>query len=61
MFVLTGCSNVNIGSGENIYLSSRNGPGLVMPKPLISYNISHFYDLPNQDGHLARNIDLSPP
>ncbi|MDP1602573.1 MAG: hypothetical protein Q8M03_04845 [Legionella sp.] len=47
------------GNGDNKYLSSRNSANLVVPSPLTSSNVSHFYDLPRQDKNAVVNI--APP
>lgn len=47
MLFLVGCSKY-ASNGEQLYLQSKNGPGVVVPPPLTSSNISHFYDLPQQ-------------
>ncbi|PJD91501.1 MAG: hypothetical protein CK424_06750 [Legionella sp.] len=41
------------------YLQSRNGPGLVIPKPLSDSNISEFYRLPDQTQ--PARIGITPP
>ena len=53
--ILTACSAQYTSNGEQLYLKSRNGENLVVPKPLTSENLSHFYDLPsqNQDAHVS--------
>lgn len=56
--VLAGCSRY-ASNGENLYLSSRNGPSLEVPSPLTRANISSFYDLPQQNQD-AR-VSISPP
>lgn len=55
--MLGGCSLT--GGENNDYLTSRNGPDLVIPHPLTTQNISHFYDLPpqNQDPR----VSIKPP
>ncbi|CAM3036997.1 Uncharacterised protein [Legionella steigerwaltii] len=56
--VLSGCSRY-ASNGENLYLSSRNGPPLEVPPPLTRANISNFYDLPQQNQD-AR-VSIAPP
>ncbi len=53
--LLTACSAQYTSNGEQIYLNSRNGGNQIVPPPLTSANISHFYDLPpqNQDAHVS--------
>ncbi len=46
--LLTACSAQYTSNGEQQYLKSRNGVGLVVPPPLSTANISDFYDLPLQ-------------
>jgi uncharacterized lipoprotein len=57
--LLTACSAQYTSNGEQLYLKSRNGDSLVVPSPLTSGDISHFYDLPpqNKDAH----VDVVPP
>jgi uncharacterized lipoprotein len=59
VFLLSGCSLLNTNASENKVLNSRNGPGLVVPPPLTTDNISYFYSLPNeaQDAH----VSIAPP
>lgn len=56
---LVACATRYPSNGENQYLHSRNGKTLVIPAPLASADISHFYDLP----HLKQNssIPITPP
>lgn len=56
---LAGCSAQYTSNGEQQYLNSRNGGDLVVPPPLTSSNISHFYDLPPQNKD-AR-VSIIPP
>ena len=53
--VLVGCSAQYTSNGEQQYLASKNGVNLVVPPPLNSENISHYYDLPaqNQDAKIG--------
>lgn len=46
-------------NADKQYLNSRNGTALVVPSPLTSLQISHFYDLPKQDNHTA--VSIAPP
>jgi uncharacterized lipoprotein len=57
--MLAGCSAQYTSNGEQQYLHGRNGVNLVVPPPLTSENISHYYDLPpqNQDAR----IGVEPP
>lgn len=57
--LLLGCSGQYASNGESMYLSSRNGPGLVVPPPLTASNISHFYDLPPQNQNAM--VSIVPP
>lgn len=58
-----GCSmmqNAGFSSNQkNEYLENRNGPDLVIEKPLNNNNISEFYRLPNQPQN-AR-VSIKPP
>jgi uncharacterized lipoprotein len=56
---LSACSAQYTSNGEQQYLKSRNGVSLVVPPPLTSANMSHFYDLPaqNQDAQ----VSIEPP
>ncbi|QRN03233.1 hypothetical protein GH742_04760 [Legionella sp. MW5194] len=56
--IASGCSHVKNNSDQK-YLQSRNGPGLVVPSPLTSDNVSHFYDLPAQDN--KAKVSIEPP
>lgn len=55
----TSCSTLYDTSGEQRYLSSRNGPNLVVPPPLTTTNLGYFYNLPEQNQD-AR-IGINPP
>lgn len=44
-----------------MYTKSQNGATLVVPAPLTSSNISHFYDLPNPDKSAKPIIDAPKP
>lgn len=41
------------------YLTSKNGPNLVVPQPLSSSNISDFYTLPDQNQNAK--VSVEPP
>ena len=58
IFLLASCTAQYTSNGEQHYLQSKNGPTLVVPKPLTSANLSNFYDLPpqNQDAR----VDIKP-
>jgi len=55
----TSCSSYYNQNGDERYLVSKNGPTVVVPQPLSSYNMSHFYDLPLQDQ--AARVETQPP
>ncbi len=57
--LLTACSAQYTSNGEQQYLHSRNGVNLVVPPPLTTTNMSHFYDLPSQPQNAQVSID--PP
>ena len=59
VLLLNSCSMQYTSNGEQHYLESRNGVNLVVPPPLTTTNISHFYDLPpqNQDAR----VSIEPP
>lgn len=59
MALLSACNSRYASNGEQLYLSSQNGPKLVVPPPLTSSNISHFHDLPAQNGNAL--VDIAPP
>ncbi|MGQ3890364.1 hypothetical protein [Legionella sp. CNM-4043-24] len=59
MVLLSSCASRYASNGEQLYLGSRNGQQLVVPPPLTSSNISHFYDLPQQNANAVVNI--APP
>lgn len=46
--LLASCSSYYASNADKQYLNSKNGPMLVVPKPLTESNISHFYNLPPQ-------------
>lgn len=56
---LMACSSRFDNSGEQRYLSSRNGMQLVVPSPLTTENIGYFYNLPAQTQD-AR-VTIQPP
>lgn len=55
-FLLTACSSDFLSQGKEAYLFSRNAPNLQVPPPLTDANISHFYDLPDQNQKTYRSI-----
>lgn len=57
--LLSACGMQFTSNGEQHYLQSHNGANLVVPPPLTTANISHFYDLPPQNQN-AR-IGVEPP
>lgn len=57
--LLMACSAQYTSNGEQHYLRSKNGLNLVIPPPLTSANISHFYDLPPQNQNA--DIGVAPP
>lgn len=57
--LVTACSTRYASNGENKYMQSQNGPNLVVPKPLTSDTISHFYDLPQQTQNAS--VSIAPP
>lgn len=46
-------------TGDRLYLRSQNGSGLVVPPPLVASNMSHFYDLPQQNQ--PAQVSIIPP
>lgn len=58
--VLTACSNQYASNGEKYYMHSHNGTELLVPAPLTSSNISHFYDLPAQNQKAAVSVEPPP-
>lgn len=54
----TACSQFST-TGERLYLRSQNGVGLVVPPPLVAANMSHFYDLPQQNQ--PATVSIVPP
>ncbi|KTD57258.1 hypothetical protein [Legionella shakespearei] len=56
---LSSCNSRYSSGGEHVYLQSRNGVDLDVPKPLTRANISNFYNLPpqNQDAR----VSIAPP
>lgn len=59
VLALSGCSSRYSSNGENVYLESRNGVKLQVPPPLTSENISHLYDLPQQNEN--PQVSIAPP
>ncbi|MCA0403959.1 MAG: hypothetical protein LCH30_09210 [Proteobacteria bacterium] len=57
-FLLASCSQYST-TGDKLYMQSRNGPDVNVPRPLTDSNISHFYDLPQQNKNPA--ISIEPP
>jgi uncharacterized lipoprotein len=56
---LSACTSRYTSNGDHLYLQSRNGEKIVVPRPLTSAYISNFYDLPpqNQDAR----VSIAPP
>ncbi len=59
MFLVVACTSRYVSNGDNQYMQSTNGPNLVVPPPLNSTMISHFYDLPPQTRNPA--VSILPP
>jgi uncharacterized lipoprotein len=59
VLALSSCASRYASNGEQLYLGSRNGQTLVVPPPLSSSNISHFYDLPQQPNNAT--VSITPP
>ncbi len=57
---LVACSSQFTSNGDKLYLRSKNGPGIVVQPPLTDTNISHFYDLPAQQGKRPK-VSVTPP
>lgn len=57
--LLCACSSFYASNADKQYLKSKNGNNLVVPVPLTSENISHFYDLPN--GGEKEMVSIVPP
>lgn len=57
--LLSSCSTRYASNAEKSYLRSKNGVELVVPPPLSSDEVSHFYDLPNQSQN--PNVSIEPP
>ena len=53
------CSSYYASNTEQRYLHSKNGDNLVVPSPLTTANISHFYDLPPQNQNAK--VSIKPP
>lgn len=58
IMLLTACSQY-ASNGEQLYLRSKNGTTVVVPPPLTDSNISHFYDLPQQNQNAQ--VSIAPP
>jgi len=58
VLLLTACSAYT-SNGEKQYLQSKNGATVVVPPPLTDSNISHFYDLPQQNQ--SAQVSIAPP
>lgn len=56
---LASCTSPYGTNDKQQYLSSKNGPYLVVPEPLSRSNISNFYDLPPQHGD--PKVSVVPP
>ncbi|KTC85855.1 MULTISPECIES: hypothetical protein [Legionella] len=56
--LLAGCSAYT-SNGEKQYLQSKNGATVAVPPPLTDSNISHFYDLPQQNQNAQ--VSITPP
>lgn len=54
----TSCSKYAT-NGDNLYMQSRNGEKIVVPKPLTRANISDANDLPEQNQNA--NVSIEPP
>lgn len=59
LLLISACSMHYGSNGETLYLASRNGPNLVVPAPLTDTDISHFYELPNQNQ--PATVSIVPP
>lgn len=57
--LLVSCTTKYATNGENIYLRADNGASLVVPAPLTTDNISHYYDLPQRPEN--PRVDISLP
>lgn len=57
--LVSACTAQYTSNGEQKYMASRNGVSLVVPPPLTSANISHFYDLPPQNQKAT--VSIKPP
>jgi len=57
--LVVGCTSRYASNGENQYMNSKNGQNLVIPAPLSSDMISHFYDLPDQTQNSV--VSITPP
>ena len=60
LILLVASCNANfMNNADKYYLFSANGRNLVVSPPLTNSNISHFYDLPQQNKQLY--TDIKPP
>lgn len=57
--ILCSCASQYASNRDKQYLASRNGKQLVVPPPLTTSNISHFYDLPQNNKSAA--VSIAPP
>jgi len=55
---LIACSQYT-SNGERYYSQSKNGATVTVPPPLTDTNISHFYDLPQQNQN--PQVSIAPP
>lgn len=53
------CSSYYASNTERSYLHSRNGVNVVVPPPLTTTSMSHFYDLPPQEQNAK--VSIKPP
>lgn len=56
-WMLSSCASYYTSNGEKQYLQSHNGVNVVVPPPLTSSNLSHFYDLPAQSQDARVSIE----
>lgn len=56
---LLSCASHYASDGEQRYKKSKNGSGIVVLPPLTDTNMSHFYDLPDQNQNA--DVSISPP
>lgn len=57
--LVMGCQTQYASNNREQYLNSKNGKNLVIPPPLSSALISHFYDLPQPPGNPI--VSIKPP